>query len=74
MVYEASSTLYAVIASISTSDVVTYGTPVSVGSAVTPTAKVSLIGTDKVVIVYSASASVNAVSIIATVSGTGISL
>lgn len=73
MVYEFSSSLYAVIASIS-NDVVTYGSPVNIGSAVNPTAKCALINTDKVVITYCASSSIAVRSVIGTISGTWITL
>lgn len=52
----------------------TYGTPVTIGTASTATAKVALINTNKVVIVYCATVSVNTISVIATVSGTTFSL
>lgn len=69
-VYELAGNLYIVVVSISSSDVVTYGTPVLIAAAATPTAKVALIDTDKLIIVYAANASINAISVVATISGT----
>lgn len=68
--YELAGNLYIVVVSISSSDVVTYGTPVLIAAAATPTAKVALIDTDKLIIVYAANASINAISVVATISGT----
>jgi hypothetical protein len=66
--------LTAVVVSISSADVVTYGTPVVIAAAATPTAKIALINTNKLVICYAATASINVISIIASISGTTISL
>ncbi len=74
VVFEDTGVLYWVIASLSSTDVMTWGTPVTIGTAATPTAKVALINTNKVIIVYAANASVNVISVIATVSGTTFSL
>lgn len=63
-----------VVASVSTTDVVTYGTPVNIGAATTPTGKMALVGTNKIVIVYSATASANAISVVGTISGTVVTL
>jgi hypothetical protein len=74
LLYAVGGNMTVVVASVSSSDVVTYGTPVNIGAAATPTARMALINTNKVVIVYSASVSANAISVVGTISGTSISI
>lgn len=73
VLYASGWNVNAVVATLSSGDAMTYGTPISLGSAATPTGKVALINTDKIIAVFAATASTTITQIVLTISGTTIS-
>lgn len=72
ILYAVWGNMTAVIATLTSADAMSYGTPLNLWAAATPTGKVALINTNKVVAVYAATASVTAVNVILTISWTSV--
>jgi len=72
VLYASGWNVNAVVATLSSGDAMTYGTPVSLWSAATPTGKVALINTNKLIAVFAATASTTATQIVITISWTSV--